>query len=413
MMRDHRLVDVNSDQQQSGKETDLLIDRDTAAKLGVTPSQIDNTLYDAFGQREVSTIYAALNQYHVIMEVEPRYWQSPDTLKDIYVSTSGGSASATASSNLLPGEVSATTRNTAIGASAATSSTSSTASAAVRNAATNSIANVGNGSSSSGAAVSTAKETMIPLSAIASYKTGNTPLAVNHQGPFVATTISFNLPVGMSLSDAQAAVVEAEASIKMPASVHGSFAGTAQVFQQSLANEPILVAAALAAVYIVLGILYESTIHPITILSTLPSAGVGAVLALMAFHTEFSIIALIGVILLVGIVKKNGIMMIDFAIALEREQGLDPRTAIVQACRLRLRPILMTTMAAMLGALPLALSFGDGGELRRPLGISIVGGLLISQVLTLYTTPVIYLYLDRLRIWLNRPRRTAVPRPAE
>jgi multidrug efflux pump len=241
---------------------------------------------------------------------------------------------------------------------------------------------------------------MIPLSAIASYKTGNTPLAVNHQGPFVATTISFNLPVGMSLSDAQAAVAEAEASIKMPASVHGSFAGTAQVFQQSLANEPILVAAALA-------------IHPITILSTLPSAGVGAVLALMAFHTEFSIIALIGVILLVGIVKKNGIMMIDFAIALEREQGLDPRTAIVQACRLRLRPILMTTMAAMLGALPLALSFGDGGELRRPLGISIVGGLLISQVLTLYTTPVIYLYLDRLRIWLNRPRRTAVPRPAE
>jgi multidrug efflux pump len=274
----------------------------------------------------------------------------------------------------------------------------------VRAAATNAIAAVGAGGSSNGAAVSSAVEKMVPLAAFASYHPGNTALAVNHQGPFVAATISFNLPPGVSLGEAQAAIMQASQSIGVPAAIQGSFAGTAKVFQQSLASEPVLIFAALAAVYVVLGILYESLIHPITILSTLPSAGIGAVLALMLFNTEFSIIALIGVILLIGIVKKNGIMMVDFAIALERETGCGPREAIISASRLRLRPILMTTMAALLGAVPLALSFGDGGEIRRPLGISIVGGLIISQLLTLYTTPVLYLYMDNLRLWNERRR---------
>ena len=260
---------------------------------------------------------------------------------------------------------------------------------------------------------------MVPLAAFTKYGPGNTPLAVNHQGLFVATTISFNLAEGKSLSDATASVEDAMRRIGMPASIHGSFAGTAQTFQQSLDSEPILIAAALIAVYIVLGVLYESYIHPITIISTLPSAGVGAVLALIMFNTEFSIIALIGVILLIGIVKKNAILMIDFALEAERTRDMDPRDAIFEACRLRFRPIMMTTSAAILGALPLALSFGDGGELRRPLGISIVGGLLLSQLLTLYTTPVLYLYLDRFRLWSRAvfrrmfPSLPTTPRPAE
>jgi multidrug efflux pump len=255
---------------------------------------------------------------------------------------------------------------------------------------------------------------MIPLAAISSYGPGTTPLAVNHQGLFVASTLSFNLTPGKSLSDAVAAVNQAMNSIGVPASIHGSFQGTARVFQDSLANEPYLIAAAIAAVYIVLGVLYESYVHPITILSTLPSAGVGAVLALMATNTEFSLIALIGVILLIGIVKKNAIMMIDFALDAERREHLSSRDAIYQACLLRFRPIMMTTMAALLGAMPLALGFGEGGELRRPLGISIVGGLLVSQVLTLYTTPVIYLYLDRFRLWAQGRwgRRRPMPVPA-
>ena len=321
------LLDVNSDQQQKGLETDLVIDRPTASRLGITASQIDNTLYDAFGQRQVSTIYSALNQYHVVMEVAPQYWQSPETLKDIYVSTSGGNASGTQVSNAVVGTVATpkTANATTAEANAAAIATSS-----ARNASNNALATTGKGGASSAAAVSTTKETMVPLAAFTHYGPGNTPLAVNHQEQFVATTISFNLAPGKSLSDASQVIDQAVEQIRMPASIHGSFQGTARTFQQFLSNEILLIATALIAVYIVLGILYESTIHPITILSTLPSAGVGAVLALMLFNTEFSIIALIGVILLIGIVKKNAIMMIDFALDAERTRHLylargDPR----------------------------------------------------------------------------------------
>jgi multidrug efflux pump len=336
------VTDVNSDQQNSGLQASLDYDRATAERLGITPQDIDSTLYDAFGQRQVSTIYKQLNQYHVVMEVEPRFWQSPEGLKEIYLhSASGG---------------------------------------------------------------------VVPLSAIAHYAPATAPLAVNHQGQFPAVTLSFNLAPGVALSDAVQAINQTEQSIGMPATIHGSFAGTAQAFQTSLASEPMLIVAALLAVYIVLGILYESYIHPITILSTLPSAGVGAVLALLVTHMDLSLIALIGIILLIGIVKKNAIMMIDFALAAERGEGKSSRDAIFQACMLRFRPIMMTTMAALLGALPLALGTGTGSELRRPLGISIIGGLLVSQMLTLFTTPVVYLYLDRLREWFannGRPRRAA------
>jgi multidrug efflux pump len=401
------LVDVNSDQQQKGLETDLVIDRATASRLGVTATQIDNTLYDAFGQRQVSTIYSAQNQYHVIMEVEPRYWQTPETLRDIFVSTSGGTAKGTELSNAVIGTVSAA--KTGGANSGATTTAASIAGSSARNASTNALANTGKGGASSGAAVSTSKETMVPLAAFTTYGPGNTPLAVNHQGPFVASTISFNLAPGKSLSDATEAVTNAMRQIRMPASIHGSFAGTAQTFQASLDSEPILIAAALIAVYIVLGVLYESYIHPITIISTLPSAGLGALLALWILNIEFSIIALIGVILLIGIVKKNAILMIDFALEAERSHDMSPRDAIFEACRLRFRPIMMTTSAAILGALPLAVSFGDGGELRRPLGISIVGGLLLSQLLTLYTTPVLYLYMDRFRLAARRRWRQAYP----
>jgi multidrug efflux pump len=296
---------------------------------------------------------------------------------------------------------------------AATSTTATAAANAnnnsARNAAINALATIGKGSSSSGAAVSTAAETMIPLAAVSHYNPGNAPLSVSHQGLFVAATISFNLLPGAALGDAAQEIEKAASQIRMPASIHGSLVGTAQVFQASLNNEPVLIAAAIATVYILLGVLYESYIHPITILSTLPSAGVGALLALMLFHTEFDIIGLIGVILLIGIVKKNAIMMIDFAIEAKRSEHLSSYDAIYKACRMRFRPIMMTTTAAILGAVPLAVSFGNGGEIRRPLGISIVGGLIISQLLTLYTTPVVYLYMDRLGQWSLRTRRRLLP----
>ena len=338
------LTDVNTDQQDKGLQTSLVIDRDTASRLGISPQLIDATLNDAFGQRQVSTIYAPLNQYHVVMEAAPEYWQSPQSLSNVYVTTSSGA--------------------------------------------------------------------QVPLSTIARYSATNTALGVNHQSQFVASTISFNLPEGVSLSQATDAINTSLARIGVPDSVRGSFQGTARAFQASLSSQPYLILAALIAVYIVLGILYESFVHPITILSTLPSAGVGALLALKLFDTEFTVIALIGVILLIGIVKKNAIMMIDFALDAERHHGMNARDSIFEACRLRFRPIMMTTMAALLGAVPLALGTGDGAEMRRPLGISIVGGLIVSQMLTLYTTPVVYIYLDRFRVWArDRWQRRGRPSP--
>jgi multidrug efflux pump len=455
------LTDVSSDQQQRGLETYLDIDRDTAARLGISPLQIDNTLYDAFGQRQVSVIYSAINQYHVVMEIDPRYTQYPDSLRDVYVSLSGATPAGTATTNAPVGNVSAATTNgtvvpspvaqvspavtpsrpsaftvspasgtgskissTTTAASATTSAGATTAAsanaAAARNAFINALANTGHGSTSAGAAVATSVETMIPLAAVSHSRPGHTPLSVNHQGLFVASTISFNLKPGKSLGEATDEINAAIARINMPTSIRGTLAGTALLFQQSLSKEPVLILTAIAAVYILLGILYESYVHPITILSTLPSAGVGALLALMLFHVEFDIIGLIGVILLIGIVKKNAIMMIDFAIEAKRAHNLSSYEAIFEACLLRFRPIMMTTSAAILGAMPLALSFGNGGEIRRPLGIAIVGGLIISQLLTLYTTPVLYLYLDRLSGWslhirsglLRRPSRIR-PQPAE
>jgi multidrug efflux pump len=396
------ITDVDSDQQQGGLEVNLTIDRDTASRLGLSESGIDNTLYDAFGQRQVSTIYNPLNQYHVVMEVAPQYWQSPETLNQLYVSTAGGAVSGSGSTNAVVGTVVASTAKNATSIASITTDTA-------RNQASNSLANTGHGSASTGAAVSTSGEQMVPLSAFSKFGPGTTPIQVNHEGHFVASTLSFNLAPGKSLGEATGAIYRTMNEIHVPASVQGSFAGTAKLFQASLDNQPMLILTALIAVYVVLGVLYESYIHPLTILSTLPSAGVGAFLALLAFNTEFSIIAVIGVILLIGIVKKNAIMMIDFALDAERTQGKNSRDAIFEAAMKRFRPILMTTMAAALGALPLAVGTGDGAEFRRPLGISIVGGLLVSQVLTLYTTPVVYLYLDRFRLWCTRQWRRAYP----
>jgi multidrug efflux pump len=331
-----QLTDLNTDQQNRGLEARLVIDRDAAARLGLNAQLIDNTLYDAFGQRQVSTMYMQLNQYHVVMEVAPQFWQSPETLKNIYIQSPAGA--------------------------------------------------------------------QVPLSDVASFKTDTTTLAVNHQGQFPAVTISFNLAPGAALGDAAQAIEKAKRDIGLPASIQAGFQGTAQAFQSSLANEPFLILAAMLTVYIVLGVLYESYIHPITILSTLPSAGVGAILALLLFKTDLTVIALIGIILLIGIVKKNAIMMIDFALEAERERGKSPEEAIYEACLLRFRPIMMTTMAALLGGLPLALGMGTGSELRRPLGITIVGGLIVSQLLTLFTTPVIYLHIDKFGRRLKRIR---------
>jgi multidrug efflux pump len=396
------LSDLNSDQQDKGLETDLVIDRDTASRLNLTAAQIDNTLYDAFGQRQVSNIYESLNQYHVVMVVATRFWQDPSALKNLYVSATGGTVSGTQSTNAVAGTVSGSAGITASAGSSGSSNASSVAADTARNASMNAIATTGHGAASTGQSVSTVYEKMVPLSAFAHYELGTTPLSVNHQGPFVAGTISFNLRPDASISEAVGAIEREAAEIHMPTNIHGSFQGTAKTYQQSISNEPVLILAAVMAIYLVLGILYESYAHPFTILSTLPSAGVGAVLGLMLFNVEFSLIALIGVFLLIGIVKKNAIMMIDFAIDAERNEHMSPRDAIFQACLLRFRPIMMTTMAAILGAVPLAVGAGDGAELRKPLGIAIVGGLLVSQLLTLYTTPVVYLYVDRARLWTNR-----------
>ncbi len=415
------LQDVNTDQQDKGLETELVIDRDTASRLKLTAAQIDNTLYDAFGQRQVSNIFESLNQYHVVMVVAQKYWQDPSSLKDIYVSATGGVVTGTQSTNAVAGTVSGSSGISATRSQPAATSANSVAADTARNASINAIAATGHGSASTGQAVSTLSETMVPLSAFSHYGLGTTPIAVNHQGPFVAGTISFNLKPDASLSDAVLAVDRQAALIHLPSTIHGSFQGTAKTFQDSLSNEPVLILAAVVAIYLVLGILYESFAHPFTILSTLPSAGLGALLALMLFNQPFTLISLIGVFLLIGIVKKNAIMMIDFAIEAERAENLSPRDAIFKACQLRFRPILMTTMAAILGAVPLAVGRGDGAELRQPLGISIVGGLLMSQILTLYTTPVVYIYVDRLRIWLNRnkpapeasgPAKEHLPTPA-
>src|ERR1700722_4369782 len=394
------LADVSSDQQNKGLQASVIIDRDAAARLGLAVSQIDNTLYDAFGQRQVSTIYVARNQYHVIMEVAQEYLQNPLTLKDVYVSTSGGSASGSQTTNAVAGTVVSSPQP---------ASANSVAASAVRNLATNSIGATGKGASSTGTAISTSQETMIPLSSVARFGQGQTSLVVSHQGVLVANTISFNLAPGVSLGTAVTTIEAAMRRIGVPATIQGSFAGAAKIFRESLSSEPFLVLAAFATIYISLGMLYESFVHPLTILSTLPSGGVGAVLALMLFHTQFDIIAMIGVILLIGIVKKNAIMMIDFALDAERMRGLSPADAIYEACLLRFRPIMMTTMASLLGAVPLVIGMGEGSEFRQPLGITIIGGLVLSQILTLYTTPVVYLYLDRFRHWSMRRRQNPAP----
>ncbi|MDD5325302.1 MAG: efflux RND transporter permease subunit [Polaromonas sp.] len=359
------LIDVDTDQQENGVETMVKVDKQSAARLGLSSRDVDNALYDAFGQRQVATVYSEINQYHVIMEVAPRYIRSPESLKDIYVPSKGGAG---------------TTLATA---------TSSTAAAAVVNPALR--------DASSGKVLSTAATTMVPLSAIASFSENSAAASVSHDEGELSTTVSYNLADGSTLSDAQAAIKHAEAAIGLPNNVRGSFAGTALSAQQSQSEQPMLILAALVVIYILLGILYESLIHPLTVLSTLPSAGVGAVLALLLFKMDFSIIALIGIFLLIGIVKKNAILIIDFALDAERARGLSAVVAVREACLLRFRPILMTTLAAILGALPLAIGFGEGAELRRPLGITIIGGLLASQVLTLLTTPVVYVLLDKLR----------------
>ncbi len=358
------LTDVDTDQQENGIETMVTVDKDSAARLGISSRDVDNALYNGFGQRQVATIYADLNQYKVIMGVAPRYIQSPESLKDIYVPARSGSGTSLASA--VPGAITT-------------------------------VVNPALRDPSAGQALSSAMTTMVPLSSIATFSENPTAASVSHEDGELSTTVSFNLAEGVSLSEAQDAVKQAEAEIRLPNNVRGSFAGTARDAQQSQQQQPLLILAALVVIYIVLGILYESLVHPVTVLSTLPSAGVGAVLALLMFEMEFSIIALIGVFLLIGIVKKNAILIIDFAIEAERSRGLSAVEAVREACLLRLRPILMTTLAAMLGALPLAIGFGEGAELRRPLGISIIGGLVVSQLLTLLTTPVVYVLMDKLR----------------
>ncbi|MGC2031310.1 MAG: efflux RND transporter permease subunit, partial [Steroidobacteraceae bacterium] len=377
------LTDVDTDLQPGGLEADLIVDRDTASQLGLTEIQIDNALGDAFAQAQVSNIYNPFSpqQYHVVMEVAPEFWQNPEVLKELYVSTSGGAVSGTQATQAVAGT---TVLKPASGAS---SGAAAIAEDTARNLAANSLANAGRGNTSTGSAVSVARETVVPFSAFSHFATGTTPVSVNHTGTSVSTAIAFNLPEGESLKTGLDAIERKMAEIHVPVTIRGGTYGTARLFQQNNSNTPLMTVAALLAIYVVLGILYESYSQPITILSTLPSAGVGALLALMATGTEFSIIAFLGILLLIGIVKKNAIMMVDFALEAERELGLDPRAAISYACSLRFRPIMMTTCAAIAGALPLAIAAGDGTEMRRPLGIAIVGGLVVSQLLTIYTTP--------------------------
>jgi multidrug efflux pump len=376
------LRDLATDQQTSGLAASLTIDRVTASRMGITPQAIDQLLYDAFGQRQVSTLYTQVNQYHIVLETQPEFQKNPAKLQDIYVRSALAPTALTSSSSGTQ-TVTATT----------SSGNSASSAAASPRASPNTAASSG---SANPGAVAAVNGGAIPLSAFTHFEMKSSPLSVNHQGQFPVVTISFNLAPGASLGEATTAIEKAQKEIGMPLSVQSAFQGTAASFRASLSNEPLLILAALVTVYIVLGVLYESYIHPITILSTLPSAGVGAILALMIFGQELSVVALIGIILLIGIVKKNGIMMIDFALDAERKEGKKPEVAIYEACLLRFRPIMMTTMAALLAGLPLALGTGMGSELRRPLGISMVGGLLLSQVLTLYTTPVIYIFFDRL-----------------
>jgi multidrug efflux pump len=397
-----QISDVNSDLQQNGLQVFVNVNRATAARYSFAPNQIDNVLYDAFGQRTVSTIYNQINQYFVVMEVAPAYWQYPQMLDRIRFSTAAGNPSGTQQTQMPLSTVTAVTPVSAVGTAApGTSATNSRNANAEANQLTNAISNA-KGGSSSGSADSTAAETLVPFASLASSVSNHTATQVSHQGGLVAATISFNLPPGGSLSKATEEIAQASRTLGLPASIHGAFAGAAQVYAQSMSGMPLLILAALAAVYIVLGILYENTVHPVTILSTLPSAGIGATLALLLFGTPFSVIAMIGIILLIGIVKKNAIMMIDVALHLQREEGMEPRKAIYEAALVRLRPIMMTTAAAVLGAVPLAIGIGQGASLRQPLGITVMGGLILSQVFTLYTTPVIYLYLDRLRARLAR-----------
>ena len=409
-----QLRDVATDQQTSGLAASLVIDRQTASRLGISPQMIDQTLYDAFGQRQVSTLYTQLNQYHVVLETMPDFQKDPAKLQDIYVrsaatSQPGSGSSASSGSSATPSNSSSGVNSNGVVTVGSSNSSSNTSGPT----GTNSNANTG---SSNPAAVPALNGAAVPLSAFTHFESRSAPLSVNHQGQFPVVTISFNLAPDASLGEATKAIEQIQKEIKMPLSIQAAFQGTAASFQASLANEPLLILAALITVYIVLGVLYESYIHPVTILSTLPSAGVGAILALMITGQELSVVALIGIILLIGIVKKNGIMMIDFALEAERKEGKDSTEAIYQACLLRFRPIMMTTMAALLAGLPLALGSGIGAELRRPLGIAMVGGLIFSQILTLYTTPVIYIFFDRLAMRLKGSRASAAsggPVPAE
>jgi len=398
MKQQAALTDIDTDLEENGVQTFVTVDKDSAARLGISARDVDNALYNAFGQRQVSTIYADLNQYRVIMELAPRYIQSPLALKDIYVPAKAAAATA------VSGAVTTAATNIGSTASAGTNPAgvantdgSAAASGSAPAATTLAVANPGLRDQSTGQVLSSTPTTMVPLSAIARFSDKSTASSVNHQDGELATTVSYNLAEGSTLSDGEQAVRQAEANIRMPVNVRGSFSGSARDAQESQGEQPLLILAALVVIYIVLGVLYESLIHPITVLSTLPSAGVGAVLALLMFKMDFSIIALIGVFLLIGIVKKNAILIIDFALEAERSRGLSAVDAVREACLLRFRPILMTTLAAILGAVPLAIGFGEGSELRQPLGVSIIGGLIASQLLTLLTTPVVYVLMDRFR----------------